>query len=451
MATDTRPTTEQTPDMPPVYRAAEVETEIYERWLAADVFAPDGRGSRANDSKPPFVITQPPPNVTGALHIGHALTSTVEDVMIRRARMQGHPTLFLPGVDHASIAAQFVLDKIIAAEGETRDSLGRERYLERMWAFVKETRDVIADQQRRLGISADWGRLRFTMDEGSAEAVRVAFKRLYDDGLAYRGEKLINWCPGDQTSLSDLEVIATPTTGTLWHIRYHFVDDHGRPLPTETITVATTRPETNLGDTAVAVHPDDPALHVRGRPERSDPVRGSVVPVIADDVVQREFGSGRSKSRPRTTRRIRHRPAPWPADHRRDDRRRADQRAPGETSPGSAIGDALPVAGSVASFAEPGEVSPVLVDLPVVGHHVDDREAVSLAGGEIIVVVGRRDLDHAAAERGLDDGVGDDRHEPVHERDEDPPGRSRPCSAGGPDEPRRRCRRGSSPGAWWRR
>ena len=139
--------------MPPVYRAADVESEIYERWLAADVFAPDGRGSRADDSKPPFVITQPPPNVTGALHIGHALTGTVEDVMIRRARMQGHPTLLVPGVDHACIAAQFVLDRIIAAEGETRSSLGRERYLERMWQFIN------ADARRHRRPAAPAGHL----------------------------------------------------------------------------------------------------------------------------------------------------------------------------------------------------------------------------------------------------------------------------------------------------
>ena len=142
------------------------EGAIYERWLAADVFAPDGAGSRADDSKPPFVIIQPPPNITGALHLGHALTSTVEDVMIRHARMTGRPTLWLPGLDHASIAAQYVLDKILAKEGETRESLGRERYLERMWQFIDTTREVMLGQQRRIGASLDWGRLRFTMDEG---------------------------------------------------------------------------------------------------------------------------------------------------------------------------------------------------------------------------------------------------------------------------------------------
>ena len=145
--------------------------------------------------------------------------------MVRRARMQGHPTLWLPGLDHASIAAQFVLDRILAAEGETRATLGRERYLERMWQFINETREVILGQQRRIGSSLDWGRLRFTMDEGSARAVRESFTRLYREGLAYRTEALVNWCPGCRTSVSDLEVIPTPETGTIWTIRYHLLDE----------------------------------------------------------------------------------------------------------------------------------------------------------------------------------------------------------------------------------
>ncbi len=298
MTAEPRLTTEDQPAMPSVYRPQDVEPEIYRRWLEADVFAPDGAGSRPDPEMEPFTIIQPPPNVTGALHMGHALTSTVEDLMIRRARMLGHPTLFLPGVDHASIAAQFVLDRIIAADGETRDSLGRDRYLERMWQFVNETRDTIADQQRRLGISADWSRMRFTMDDGSAHAVRVAFKRLFDDGLAYRGEQLVNWCPTDQTSLSDLEVVATPMTGTLWHVRYHFVDDENRPIADETITVATTRPETILGDTAVAVHPDDPRYADLVGRSILIPFVDRIVPLIADDVVQRDFGTGAVKITP---------------------------------------------------------------------------------------------------------------------------------------------------------
>ncbi|HSW42574.1 MAG TPA: valine--tRNA ligase [Patescibacteria group bacterium] len=281
------------------YRPSEFEGPIYERWLAADVFAPDGAGSRAEAGKRPFVIIQPPPNVTGSLHLGHAQRSAVEDLMIRHARMQGRPALFLPGLDHASIAAQFVLDRIVAAEGETRASLGRERYLERMWHFIEETKEVILGQQRRLGASIDWGRLRFTMDEVSSRAVREAFHRLYREGLAYRHETLINWCPGCRTSLSDLEVIATPETGTLWTVRYHLVDEAtGADEPDSFITVATTRPETILGDTGVAVHPDDPRYaNLVGRRARI-PFVDRLVPIVADPIVERGFGTGALKITP---------------------------------------------------------------------------------------------------------------------------------------------------------
>ena len=294
MTTDTRSTT----SMESIYRPNEVEPRIYKRWLDADVFAPDGKGSQADWSRRPFVITQPPPNITGSLHTGHALTTTVEDLMIRRARMQGFPTLWVPGVDHASIGAQVVLDKIIAKDGETRNSLGRDRYLDRMWLFINETRTLIGEQHQRLGASVDWSRLRFTMDEGSAKAVRVAFKKLYDDGLAYRGEKLVNWCPGDLTSVSDLEVVGTPGRGTLWSVRYHFVRDDGTPDPDDTIIVATTRPETILGDTAVAVHPDDPRYQGAIGRKVLIPFVDRVVPVIADDVVRAEFGTGAVKITP---------------------------------------------------------------------------------------------------------------------------------------------------------
>jgi valyl-tRNA synthetase len=281
------------------YRPSEFEGPIYDRWLAADVFAPDGAGSRADAGKPPFVIIQPPPNVTGSLHLGHAQRSAVEDLMIRHARMTGRPALFLPGLDHASIAAQVVLDRIIANEGETRASLGRERYLERMWRFIGETREVILGQQRRLGASMDWGRLRFTMDDVSSRAVREAFLRLYREGLAYRHETLINWCPGCRTSLSDLEVIATPETGTLWTVRYHLVDEAtGADEPGGFVTVATTRPETILGDTGVAVHPEDPRYrHLVGRRARI-PFVDRLVPIIADAVVDPAFGTGAVKITP---------------------------------------------------------------------------------------------------------------------------------------------------------
>ncbi|HEX5239844.1 MAG TPA: class I tRNA ligase family protein, partial [Candidatus Limnocylindrales bacterium] len=170
MATQAKTSSEPRTELPKAYVPADFEAGIYERWLAADVFAPDGRGARPVDGLAPFTIIQPPPNITGSLHLGHAQRTAVEDLLIRHARMQGHPALFLPGLDHASIAAQYVLDKLIAAEGETRESLGRERYLERMWQFINATREVMLNQQRGLGASVDWGRLRFTMDEGSAKA-----------------------------------------------------------------------------------------------------------------------------------------------------------------------------------------------------------------------------------------------------------------------------------------
>ena len=281
------------------YVPAEFEHDIYEQWLAADVFAPDGAGSTADPALAPFVIIQPPPNVTGSLHLGHAQRTTVEDLMIRHARMRGHAALFLPGLDHASIAAQFVLDGILAKEGESRASLGRERYLERMREFIEATRTVILDQQRRVGGSCDWGRLRFTMDEVSARAVREAFLRLYQKGLAYRTEALVNWCPGCRTSVSDLEVIPTPETGTMWSVRYHLIDEAtGQPDSDATLTVATTRPETILGDTAVAVHPDDPRYTALvGRRVRIPFVERDV-PVIADAVVDPAFGTGAVKITP---------------------------------------------------------------------------------------------------------------------------------------------------------
>ena len=277
------------------YDAASVEPAIYDRWLAADAFRPADEPAPGVER---FVIIQPPPNVTGALHIGHALTATVEDVLVRYHRMRGDDTLWLPGVDHASIAAQFVLDRIIAEEGESRASLGRERYLERMWQFMDDTRDVIGIQHRRLGASADWSRLRFTMDDLSARAVRVAFKRLWDAGLVYRGEALVNWCPRCLTTISDLENVHRDETGTLWTIRYHLEREDGTPDPDAWISVATTRPETLLGDMAVAVHPDDERYRsVVGR-HAILPFLGRRLPIVADEHVERTFGTGAVKITP---------------------------------------------------------------------------------------------------------------------------------------------------------
>jgi len=282
-------------ELAPRYDAASVEPAIYERWLAADAFRPSEEPAPGAER---FVITQPPPNVTGALHIGHALTATVEDIMIRHHRMRGDDTLWLPGVDHASIGAQFVLDRIIAEEGESRASLGRERYLERMWQYMAETREVIGGQHRRLGASADWSRERFTMDEVSANAVRVAFKRLWNAGLVYRGEALVNWCPRCLTTISDLENVHRDETGTLWTIRYHLERDDGTPDPEAWISVATTRPETLLGDTAVAVHPEDERYRALVGRSAILPFLDRRLPIVADEHVERTFGTGAVKITP---------------------------------------------------------------------------------------------------------------------------------------------------------
>ncbi len=282
-------------ELAPRYDAAAVEPGIYQRWLESGAFTPPAQPPAGAER---FVITQPPPNVTGALHLGHALTAFVEDIFVRYHRMRGDDTLWLPGVDHASIAAQFVLDRIIAEEGESRQSLGRERYLERMWRFMDETRDVMGRQHRRLGASLDWSRMRFTMEEGSARAVRVAFKRLWDAGLAYRGEALVNWCPRCRTTISDLENIKRDENGTLWMLRYHLARQDGGPDPDAWISVATTRPETIFGDTAVAVHPDDERYRSLVGRTALLPFLGRRLPIIADEHVDPAFGTGAVKITP---------------------------------------------------------------------------------------------------------------------------------------------------------
>ncbi|RPH36898.1 MAG: valine--tRNA ligase [Chloroflexi bacterium] len=283
------------PELSPRYAPGSVEPRIYERWLASGAFTP---AAEAPPGAGRFVITMPPPNVTGSLHTGHALFVTAEDIMIRYHRMRGDDTLWVPGVDHASIAAQFVLHKMLAAEDLDRASLGREAYLERMWAFMNETRELISLQLRRLGASADWTRNRFTMDDGSARAVRVAFKRLWDAGYVYRGEALVNWCPRCRTTISDLENVHRDQVGTLWTIRYHLAGTDGDPEPNAWVAVATTRPETLLGDVAVAVHPEDDRYRVLVGREAILPFLGRRLPIIADDAVDPTFGTGAVKITP---------------------------------------------------------------------------------------------------------------------------------------------------------
>jgi len=226
-------------EMPKAYEPSKVEEKWYRFWLEKGYFKP-----RIDPEKKPFVIIMPPPNVTGELHVGHALTATLEDIMIRWHRMLGEPTLWLPGVDHSGIAAQVVVEKLLAKEGVDRHQLGREKFLERMWQWAKSCRKTITQQHQRLGVSCDWDRETFTLDEGPSRAVRTVFVNLYKKGLIYRGERIINWCPRCATALSDLEVNHQELTGNLYYVRYPLAEDNDKY-----ITVATTRPETILGDT----------------------------------------------------------------------------------------------------------------------------------------------------------------------------------------------------------
>ena len=272
-------------ELPSQYAPAEVEGPRYERWEKAGYFAAD-----ADSTAPAYCIVIPPPNVTGSLHIGHALDHTLMDALIRRRRMQGYNTLWLPGMDHAGIATQNVVERELAKEGLSRHDLGREAFVARVWQWKTESGGKILDQMRRLGDSVDWSRERFTMDAGLSRAVQTIFKQLYDDGLIYRAERIINWCPRCLTALSDIEVDHSDDEGELTSIRYGD-GDHA-------IVVATTRPETMLGDTAVAVHPDDPRYtHLIGKTVEL-PLTGRRIPVIADDHVDPTFGTGAVKVTP---------------------------------------------------------------------------------------------------------------------------------------------------------
>jgi valyl-tRNA synthetase len=274
-------------DIKPQYDPAEAEARWYPVWMERGYFHADARSG-----KPPFCVVLPPPNVTGALHIGHAFQQGLQDILIRRARMQGYEALWLPGTDHAGIATQVVVERELRKEGIERREIGREAFLEKVWEWKESYGGRIVEQMKALGNSCDWERLRFTMDEGLSHAVRVAFTRLYEDGLIYRGERLVNWCPNDRTGLSDSEVEYEEVNGEFVTFRYPLSDGSGD------VSVATTRVETMLGDTGIAVHPDDEryAAFV-GRTVRH-PFTGAEVPIVADPVVDREFGTGAVKVTP---------------------------------------------------------------------------------------------------------------------------------------------------------
>ena len=280
--------------LPKIYDPRAVEDKWYRFWEEGGYFKPNG-----DTSKPTFVISMPPPNVTGALHLGHAITATIEDILIRYHRMIGDDTLWVPGEDHAGIATQTVVERLLASEGTDRHALGREAFLERVWQWVRQYKSRIQDQHRRLGASCDWTRERFTLDEGLSKAVREVFVRLYEEGLIYRGERIINWCPQCMSALSDLEVNHVDTPSKLIYVRYPLKPEPGHENePTEYISVATTRPETILGDTGVAVNPKDARYKDMVGRIAILPVIGREIPIIADEAVDASFGTGAVKVTP---------------------------------------------------------------------------------------------------------------------------------------------------------
>jgi valyl-tRNA synthetase len=280
-------TTDIEHDMPKAYEPAAVEQKWYRFWLEKGCFK-----AERDPQKKPFVIIMPPPNVTGELHVGHALTATIEDIMTRWHRMKGDPTLWLPGVDHAGIATQVVVERMLTDEGLDRHQLGKEKTRERIQQWADSRRQTIAEQHQRLGVSCDWDREHYTLDEGPSRAVRTAFVRLYEKGLIYRGERIINWCPRCATALSDLEVDHKELAGQLYYVRYPLAEDEGF------ITVATTRPETILGDTAVAVNPEDKRFKAMLGKKIVLPAVKRVIPIVADEAVDPEFGTGAVKITP---------------------------------------------------------------------------------------------------------------------------------------------------------
>jgi valyl-tRNA synthetase len=274
-------------EMSSVYSFLDVERKWYDYWLKKDYFH-----AEVDNSKKPFCIVLPPPNITGSLHLGHALNATIQDILIRWKRMQGYNALWIPGTDHAGIATQMVVERELLKEGKSRWDLGREKFLERVWDWKEKYGNTIVEQLKKLGVSCDWKRFRFTMDEVYSKAVIKAFVELYKKGYIYRGERIINWCPRCRTAISDLEVRYVEESSYLWYIKYPFYDGEGY------IVIATARPETMLGDTAVAVNPeDDRYKHLIGK-KVILPLVGRVIPIIGDEAVDPSFGTGALKVTP---------------------------------------------------------------------------------------------------------------------------------------------------------
>ena len=269
------------------YDPKQFEDRIYKSWEEDGDFIAD-----ATSGKKPYTIVMPPPNVTGNLHLGHAMNNTLQDILIRWKRMTGYEALWIPGTDHASISTEAKVVEKITADGHSKEEMGRERFLEEAWKWTEEYGGNINNQLRKLGVSCDWSRERFTLDEELSKAVNYVFIKLYEEGLIYRGDRIINWCPSCGTAISDAEVEHQDVHGHIWHIKYPVKDSD------EFVTIATTRPETMLGDLAVAVHPeDDRYRHIVGK-HLILPLVGREIPVIADPYVDQEFGTGCVKITP---------------------------------------------------------------------------------------------------------------------------------------------------------
>src|SRR4030067_2084678 len=275
-------------EIPKQYNPKGTESPIYDFWLKGKFFTP-----QPGSGKKPYTIVIPPPNVTDVLHIGHALNNTLQDIMIRFRRMEGYETLWLPGTDHAGIATQVVIEKRLAKEGKTRWDLGRDKFVQLIWDWVNTKGDYILNQLKRLGFSCDWTRTRFTLDEKLSKAVAEVFVSLYDKGLIYNGKYIINWCPRCLTSLSDDEVEVKEENGSLWYIKYPLKEDKNKFM-----TVATTRPETMLGDTAVAVNPEDERYKAFVGKKAILPLIGRELTINGTRFVETEFGSGCVKITP---------------------------------------------------------------------------------------------------------------------------------------------------------
>ena len=275
-----------------VYQPKKVERRIYTLWQKSGFFNPDKLPKR---HKKPFTIVLPPPNITGSLHMGHALNAVIQDILIRQKRMEGFKTLWLPGTDHAGIATQNVVEKELKKEGKTRFDLGRKKLIERIWQWKEKYGDIILDQLKKLGASCDWSRTRFTLDEEYSKAVKRVFNHYYKKGWIYRGKRVVNWCQRCATSLSDLELEYKQEKGMLWYIRYFLKD---KTLSKKYITVATTRPETMLGDTAIAVNPKDKRYKSLIGKKAILPLVNREIPIVANNLVNPEFGTGAVKVTP---------------------------------------------------------------------------------------------------------------------------------------------------------